>query len=315
MSKNKTQFQQGFSLSALFEQYGTEEQCATALYHWKWPNGFICPECGSQKHCVLNCRKLYQCDRCHHQSSLTSDTIFASTKLPLRKWFIAIHLILQSKTGRSALSLMREVGVSYNTAWKIKHKVMQVMKEHDGAQPLTGIIQIDDVYWGGEQHGGKRGRGSSNKTPFVAAVAVNEKGHPMSMTMNVVKGFRLTEIAKWAATHLQPGCRVLSDGLACFRAVKNVGCEHQPMVTGGGPDCVEIAAFKWVNTMIGNVKTAIHGVYHALNPKHLPRYLGEFCYRFNRRFQLQEMLPRFMRVAAATAPMPYRLLKLAEPCK
>jgi hypothetical protein len=112
---------------------------------------------------------------------LTSGTAFADTKLPLQTWFLAIHLVTQSKTGLSGLALKRQLGVSYNTAWKVKHKIMHLMKEHDDTKALEGFIQIDDVYWGGEQHGGKRGRGSDNKTPFVATVALNEEGNPISM--------------------------------------------------------------------------------------------------------------------------------------
>ena len=78
------------------------------------------------------------------------------------------------------------------------------MKARDDSKVLTGIIQLDDVYWGGEHHGGKRGRGSPNKTPFVATVSVNDKGHPISMNMNVVEGFLSKEIARWAKRHFSP---------------------------------------------------------------------------------------------------------------
>jgi hypothetical protein len=248
----------------------------------------------------------------YHQTSLVSGTIFEQTKLPLTTWFLAIHLITQAKTGLSALALMRQTGVSYNTAWSMKHKIMQVMKERDDSKPLSGTIQLDDVYWGGERRGGKRGRGSANKVPFIAAVSLNEEGHPIAMNMNVVKGFRLTEISRWAKQHLQPNCVVISDGLPCFSAVTAAGCSHISIVTGGGPQSVTKEEFTWVNTMIGNVKNAITGTYHAINPKHLPRYLAEFCYRHNRRFQLEDLLPRFAYVAVRTPPMPGRLLKLAE---
>jgi len=312
MKKNTVQFQKGYSLPELFNDYGTEEQCTQALFQWKWPSGFVCPECGSNHFCTLKTRKIYQCNRCHHQTSLTSGSIFANTNLLLTKWFLAIHLITQSKTGLSALELKRQVGVSYNTAWSMKQKIMQVMKDRDDVKPLSGIIQLDDVYWGGEQHGGLRGRGSKNKTPFVAAVSTNEEGQPIAMNMNVVKGFQLTEISRWAQQHLQAGSFVVSDGLACFSAVKNAGCEHCSIVTGGGPESVTKEEFTWVNTMIGNVKNAITGTYHAIDHKHLPRYLAEFCYRFNRRFQLEDMLPRFAYVAIRTPPMPGRLLSMAE---
>lgn len=312
MSKNRVQFQSGYSLLELFSEYGTEEQCRRAVFNWKWPEDFVCPECGSKSFCTLKIRKVYQCNHCHHQTSLTSGTIFENTNLPLTQWFLAIHLITQSKTGLSALELKRQIGVSYNTAWSMKQKIMQVMKERDDSQPLSGTVQLDDVYWGGEQHGGSRGRGSQNKVPFVAAVSTNNEGHPVAMNMNVVKGFRLTEIARWSKRHLQPGSLVVSDGLACFSAVKVADCLHQSIVTGGGFQSVTKEEFTWVNTMIGNVKNAITGTYHSINPQHLPRYLAEFCYRYNRRFQLEDMLPRFVFVAVRSPPMPNRLLKMAE---
>jgi transposase-like protein len=312
MRKNQVQFQKGYSVVEFIKDYGTEEQCSQALFKWRWPDGFRCPGCGSGRYTVIKTRNLYQCSTCHHQTSLISGTIFEQTKLPLTTWFLAIHLITQAKTGLSALALKRQIGVSYNTAWNMKQKVMQVMKERDDGKLLSGIIQLDDVYWGGERRGGKRGRGSENKTPFVAAVALDGNGHPILMNMNVVKGFQATEIARWAKQHLEPGSLVYSDGLPCFSAVTAALCDHYPIVTGGGPQSVTRAEFAWVNTMIGNVKRAINGTYHAINPKHLPRYLAEFCYRFNRRFQLEDMLPRFAYVAVRTPPMPGRLLKLAE---
>ena len=312
MAKNKVQHQKGYSLFDLIQDYGTEEKCEKALFQAKWPNGFTCPQCSSKSYCRLKKKGLFQCNQCHHQTSLTARTLFANTKLPLTKWFFAIHAITQAKTGLSALALKRQIGVSYNTAWSMKQKIMQAMKESDDNNKLSGIIQIDDVYWGGEQHGGKRGRGSSNKTPFVVAVSLNGDGKPLQLNMNVVEGFKLQEIKRWASDHVCSGSTVISDGLACFNAVKEAGCEHIKIVTGGGPSCVNLEEFKWVNTLIGNVKNSMHGAYHAINSKHLPRYLAEFCYRFNRRLALDKMLPDFLSIAANTTPMPWRLLRLAE---
>jgi len=93
---------------------------------------------------------------------LTINTLFYNAKLPLTVWFMAIHLVTQSKTTISALELKRQLGVSYNTAWSVRHKILQAMKEHNETQPISGTIQLDDAYWGGELRGGKRGRGSEN---------------------------------------------------------------------------------------------------------------------------------------------------------
>lgn len=111
MARNPIQFQSGLSLPAFLEQYGTEEQCRAALYRYRWPKGFVCPECGNTTCCQLS-RGLYQCHRCHHQTSLTAGTIFHATHLSLTTWFLAIYLLTQRKNGISALQLSRELGVS-----------------------------------------------------------------------------------------------------------------------------------------------------------------------------------------------------------
>jgi hypothetical protein len=296
------------------QDYGTETKCERALFCWRFPSGYVCQECGNRSYCRLKCRKLLQCNHCNHQISLTSQTLFAYTKLPLTKWLMAIYLLSQAKTGLSAMALKRQIGVSYNTAWMMKHKLLQAMKESDDKSHIGGIIQVDDVYWGGEKRGGKRGRGSENKTPFVAAVALNEEGHPIRMKLMVVEGFSTNVIEQWINHHLHPGSVVISDGLNCFTAFDSPHTEHVRVVTGGNLDLMDHPAFKWVNVMIGNVKTSIRGSCHAIRAKHLPRYLAEYCYRFNNRFDLRELFPKLVKTAIKTPAMPYRLLKMAESC-
>jgi len=194
----------------------------------------------------------------------------------------------------------------------MKHKLMQAMLERDGARQLSGVVQLDHAYWGGRRRGYKRGRGARGKTPFVAAVEIDAAGHPRRMRLNRVKRFRSKEIARWGRAKLASGTAVHSDGLACFASVTAVGCVHTPTVMSGPGIAQRRQALNWVDTMLGNVKNAIHGTYHAIRPKHLPRYLAEFSYRFNRRFDLASMLARLATAAAHTPPMPYRLVTLTE---
>jgi transposase-like protein len=312
MPKNQVQFQRGMSLREFMARYGTREQCEQALFGWRWPRGFVCPECGHTGYCTLRCRRLFQCNGCGRQTSVTAGTLFADSKLALDVWFLAMHLITQAKSGLSSLELSRQLGISQNSAWLMKHKLMQAMLERDGARPLAGRVQLDDAYWGGRRRGYKRGRGTRGKTPFVAAVEIDAAGHPHRMSLNRVKGFRSKEIARWGRAKLAAGTAVQSDGLACFAAVSAAGCVHAPTVMSGPGIAQRRQALNWVDTMLGNVKNAIHGTYHAIRPKHLPRYLAEFSYRFNRRFDLASMLPRLATAAAQTPPMPYRLVTLAE---
>ena len=180
MARNPVQFQKGISLNEFLSLYGTEDQCFDALYQWRWPNGFLCPHCGHDRCCQLNTHKLQQCNRCHRQTSITAGTIFDSTKLPLTLWFQGIYLMTQDKKGISAMKLHRQLGISYNAAWRMRHKLMQMMMERDREHPLSGWIELDDAYLGGERSGGKRGRGAPGKTPFVAAVETNEQGTPVA---------------------------------------------------------------------------------------------------------------------------------------
>jgi len=186
------------------------------------------------------------------------------------------------------------------------------MKDTDDLLKLPGIIQMDDAYWGGKKHDGKRGRGATDKTPFLAAVSTNIKGHPIYMRLSRIKSFSISEIEHWSFNHIHRNSIVVTDGLGCFSGVKKAGFLHEPIVTGGGYESVEIPVFKWVNIMLGNVKNSLHGTYHAISQKHIPRYLAEFCYRFNRRFRMESMIPSLARAAINSRPIPQHQLKLAE---
>jgi transposase-like protein len=298
------------SLAEFVQRFGAEEQCEQALFEWRWPQGFRCPGCGYGGACWLERRKVLQCHRCHRQTSLTSGTIFAATKLPLRVWFLAMYLLSQAKNGISGMELARSLGASYNSAWLIKHKLMQVMAEREAGRRLRGLVQLDDAYWGGRRRGGKRGRGARGKTPFLVAVQTDRRGRPRRARLNRLKAFRQREILRWSRRHLVPGSTVRSDGLSCFTAVTEADCTHRPLPTSASPRARR--RLLWVDTILGNVKNAMHGTYHAIRAKHLPRYLAEFSWRFNHRFDLAGMLERLAAAAAQTPPMPYRLVTLAE---
>src|SRR5215472_9844529 len=127
MARNKVQFQRGLSEAQFAARYGTEDQCREAVMCWRWPSGFVCPVCGGKHHSVIKTRALYQCTACRRQTSLIAGTIFGATKVPLCTWFRAMYHLTQSKGGISSIELGRRLGVTQTTAWKIKHKLMQVM--------------------------------------------------------------------------------------------------------------------------------------------------------------------------------------------
>lgn len=261
MAMNRVQFQPGLSMAGFMKQYGAEEKCQAAREAACWHQGFSCPACHGERHCVLfrhQGRKYFQCYRCHHQTSLTAGTIFQSTRLPLTTWFLAMHLLTQSKNNVSVLELKRHLGVNYRTAWLIKHKLMQVMCEREDKRVLDGRVELDDAYLGGEKPG-KPGRGSANRIPFVAAIQTTEDGRPVVVRLNRVQGFTKEAIDVWANQALAASARVFSDGLSCFQALAANTAVHQPIITGSGRQAVEHPQFLRINTVLGNLKTAISG--------------------------------------------------------
>lgn len=184
---------------------------------------------------------------------------------------------------------------------------------------LRGKIQMDDSYLGRELPGGKAGRGSENMIPIVPAVSLNEAGHPIHARITSVSGFCSEAIAEWAKRHLMPGSHVLSDGLACFRAVTTANCHHKSVVTGG-KHSNDLTQFRRINTLLGNLKTSFCGTFHAATTatracgydKFALRYLGGFCFRFNRRFLMAAMTERIANAVCFCTSCTERDLRFAE---
>ncbi len=277
-------FERGISIPELLRSFGAETIKAV-----RWPEGFRCLRCASSDHFVVGhgARKLLQCNGCRHQTSLTAGSLMGHTKLPLTTWFLAIYLISQAKTGLSTLALKRQLGVSYPTAWLLHQKINRAMATQDAAHQLSGTVQLDDAYLGDERAGGKVGRGSEDKNPFVGAVSVNDHGHPMYIKLNLVRGLTSEAISKWAKAHLLLDTSVRSDGLACFSVVAYDGCLYLPMVVDSLKPR-DLPSVTWVNTVLGNLKTTLAGAYHTLKyRKYAEHYLAGFAYRFNRRLDLR----------------------------
>ena len=249
---------------------------------------------------------LYQCYRCKKQTSSTAGTIFHATKLPLTLWFAAVHLIVTAKNGISSVELGRRLGVKQPTAWTMKHKIMAVMARREADTPLSGRVEMDDAYLGGARAGGKRGRGAPGKTPFVAAASTSPEGRPHKVKLVPLKGFRKREIAR-APSLAGPRKRGPHRPPALLERARRGRRKpsrdpHRLRAAGA-----RMAPFKWVNTTLGNIKSAITGTYRKLGPDHAQRYLASFAWRYNRRLRVPPtMIPRFVHSAVTNPPIPYR---------
>ena len=135
-------------------------------------------------------------------------------------------------------------------------------------------------------------------------------GKPVVVKLTPVQAFRKDAVEEWAGGNVEPRTTVHGDGPGCFRDFAAAGCEHLPHVTGGGPGSCETPGLRWVSTALGNVKRSLDGTYHRLLPKYAARYLAEFQYRCNRRYDLAALPQRLLRAAVATLPLPRPVLEL-----
>src|SRR3954452_22885800 len=225
MARNSVQFQKGLSEAEFEERYGTEDECRAVVMAARWPNGFECPACGGRAYSEVTTRRLFQCSACRRQTSLTAGTIFASTHLPLRLWFRAMYHLTQSKQGISSVELGRRLGVKQFTAWKIKHKLAQVMMERDSGKRFSGRVEIDDAYLGGERTGAQRGRGAPGKTAFVAAVETTPEGTPVRLKLRRVASFCNHAMSGFAKRSLDPTLRGGQRRLGLLRGSERGGLQ------------------------------------------------------------------------------------------
>lgn len=313
MSINKVQFQKGLSMDGFLEKFGLEKQCLEYIENAKFKNGYKCHKCGSLNYYIVwhGTKKTFQCKNCGTQTTLTSGTIFQNTKLPIKIWFQAMFFITQSKNNISALELKRLLGICYRSAWRLKHKIIQSMLERENKRILEGIVQLDDAYLGGRNSGGKAGRGSENKIPFLAAVETDNSGNPRHAIYSIVDSFNKNSLKKWSEKKLAKNTTVITDGLFCFNALAETGVKHTKTVVGTNRKSSDLKCFKWVNIILSNLKTAISGTYHSIKiGKYASRYLAEFQYRFNRRFNMDNMVDRLAYALIQTKPRPENWLRM-----
>ncbi len=290
---------------AAFERlYGTEEQCLAAWVKVRQAAVMACPRCGNPKSYVYGRR--VGCTRCDMRWSITAGTVMADTKLPLATWFRAMHMMSSTKQCISAVELGRRLGVSYPTAWYLHKRLRHAMTEEADRCRLgapveagdTPIVEADDVYLGGERN---EGRGTAGKNRVIAAAERHTSGRMGAVAMAVVSGFSTEEAATFRDAHIAIGARVHTDGTPAFRVFGAGERTHLATVTGGKrPERERGAPFFTVNTLIANFSTALKATYKHFSPKHLPDYLGAFCWTTNHRRNMRGMIVA-LSVAVASA--------------
>lgn len=280
------------SFLSFSEKYRTEASCIQALVDLRWPTGFVCDKCPSTRAYHLACRpRLFTCAECDRQHSITAGTIFHKTRTDLRKWFLAAYLMMHDKRGVSAMFLSRELDLRYDTAWLMAHKLRHALSESADFQ-LQDFVEVDETFYGGRGKTGNRGRGKDEDKALVVAVVekvpATDKQHKGIRKQGFVAGSVRIAVAPNATakvlgdfirTNVKEGTKVATDGFSGYRN-QLPDFQHVPAVASGKAAGTHLPI---VHTLFSNMKSWLVGTHHGVSTKHLPRYLREWSYRFNRR--------------------------------
>lgn len=285
------------SLIKFQKEFKTEEDCVSYLSSQKWKNGFQCPKCRYEKYYYIQKRRLFECQQCAHQTSVTAGTIMHKTKLPLQTWFWAMYLVVHDKRGKSALALSDVLEVNYRTALRLLRKIREAMRVQDANCQLSGIVEMDDAYFGGRKTG-TDGRGTG-KTKVAIALSTDEEGRPRHLRMKVIEKVSIQEIHRVVEECIAKGSTIFSDGHSSYKQLNTMGYKH---ISKNYYQEDKDEFLKWLHTVISNAKAFVEGTYHGLGSEYLQTYLDEFCYRFNRRSFAKELFGRLLNACLASAP-------------
>jgi transposase-like protein len=283
--------------------FATEEACRLYLSQLRWPDGFRCPRCISTKYWLTK-RSLHHCEGCGLQTSVLAGTIFQDTKQPLRLWFRAIWHVTSQKYGTNALGLQRVLGLgSYHTAWTWLHKLRRAMVR-PGRDRLSGIIEVDETYIGGEKPG-KRGRGATGKELVIIA-AQKDGGRIGRIRLQRVADASAASLENVVKASVELGSIVHTDAWVGYSGLSELGYTHD--IVRQGADVGENLLPK-VHLIASLLKRWLLGTYQgAARPSHLDYYLDEYTFRFNRRTSRSrgKLFYRLVQQAAVVDPVPVK---------
>jgi len=278
------------SFFEFMKRFPNENACFDYMIKIRWPDGFVCPKCNHHHAYPIQKRKLFQCASCRHQVSVTAGTIFHKLRQPLLKLFWAMYWVAAQKKGLSALELQRKLGLgSYQTAWSLLQKLRAAMLS-SGKFPLSGVVEVDETYLGGSRHGNP-GRGADNKA--LIAVAVERLDRSMGRAyLQPVEAATREELGAFVRGIIAPRSILKTDGFPSYKHLQG-DYDHDPRPLKEPEDSIRL--LPKVHLVITNLLCWLLGTYNRYPAeKHLKRYLNEFEFRFNRRWNHRQIFDKLL---------------------
>ena len=268
----------GPTVQDFFKQFPDDDTCLDYLFQLRHGETIECPKCAKiGKFHRIKRHPAYECAWCGFEIYPMVGTMFHRSHTPLQKWFYALYLFTTTRHGVPAKELQRQLGISYPTALRMSHEIRKHMGEVDGEPPLTGHVEIDETYVGGKRSG-KRGRGAAGK-----AVVFGILERDGEIYTSVVPNASGKALIPHIEAQVPKGTRISSDEWLPYRILTALGYEHTT---------VDHMRKQWadgdthVNTLEAfwsMLKRSIRGTHIHVSRHHLPKYLGEFEFRYNRR--------------------------------
>ncbi len=295
------------TLTDFTDYFCDEAACVKHYTEIRFGNGEYCPHCGHTEIYKFSNGKRYRCAKCKQDFTIKTGTVFGESKLPLRKWFIAIYLLSTTSKGISSVQLAKHVGVTQKTAWFMAHRIREAHQQNKGQ--LFGRIEADETWVGGKipnmsKAKRKAALRNDNKTPLVG---IMQRGGEIQV--KVADQVNRATLVPNIMANVQKGSFVYTDENVCYRGLHRVGFIHNSVKHQAKEYVVGDCHTNSIESFWALFKRGYHGVYHQMSKKHLQRYVNEFMFRFNRRTRgMQSVFSDVVERVANSAKLPYKTL-------
>ncbi len=294
-------------------RFPDEESCKQFLKSLREEQGLKCSRCGHEEHYWKGDKQCWECKKCHRRTGLTSGTVMHATKLPLRYWFLCIHLLSSTAKSFSSCEIQGQLGHKYyEPVWAMCHKLKAAMGKRDDRYLLGGELEIDEgmftSFCAGKQEGGgedgeqgKRGRGSLSKTTVVVMAESKKvegevgKGRPDRkvghVKMVAVPDATSGTLNETVGQRAENSSQAITDGHKGYINIEQE-IEKVTQQTASGAEACKV--LPWVHICISNAKRWFLAIHHAVSKKYIQNYLNEFVYNFNRRYMREVLFERLL---------------------
>jgi transposase-like protein len=284
----------GPTLRQFQDRFPTEESCLDHLMRVRYGDRHDCEKCSRNAHFYrVKARRSYACEYCGHQVYPTANTPFDRTRTPLRDWFFVMFQFVTSRNGVAAKEVERQLGVTYKTAWRMCHEIRKYMAQVDGEEPIGGlgsVVEIDETFIGGYKRGALGGAGKT------VVLGMRERGG--DVVTQVVPNRRRATLLPVIDKHVQRFSTIHTDEWLGYSALPNLLNRYSHVRVNhdaGEYVCRRTGATtNGIEGFWAQLKRGINGTHIHVSAKHLPKYLGEFEFRHNRRDRPETMLTELL---------------------